>query len=102
MLWRRAWLLDLSAYVHLNPVRVAALELDKHANKAESKGLVNPDSSKIEMRLKKLRDHRWSSYRAYGNYAKTPPWLFTEEILQRSGGRAKYRRYVQGYVTRGL
>lgn len=96
------WLLDVSAYVHLNPVRVSALGLGKRANKAEAEGLVAPDRSKIEQRLLTLRSHRWSSYRAYGNYGKAPDWLFTKELLQRSGGRAEYRRFVQGYVTRGL
>jgi putative transposase len=36
-----AWLLGLSAYVHLNPVRVSALGLGKAANKAESLGLAD-------------------------------------------------------------
>jgi len=96
------WLLDVSAYVHLNPVRVSALGLGKSANKAESEGLVAPDRATIEQRLRTLRSHRWSSYRAYGNYGKAPDWLFTDEILKRSGGHAKYRRFVQSYVTRGL
>ena len=36
-----AWLLDLSAYVHLNPVRVSSLGLGKSANKAEALGMSN-------------------------------------------------------------
>jgi putative transposase len=38
-----AWLLDLSAYVRLNPVRGSSLGLGKSANKAEALGLVGPD-----------------------------------------------------------
>jgi len=97
-----AWLLKASAYLHLNPVRVSALGLGKAANKAESIGLVKPDGNKIRERLRVLREHRWSSYRAYGNYAAVPEWLVTAEILGRAGGRERYRRFVQSYVTRGI
>ncbi|MFN2351636.1 MAG: hypothetical protein ABR497_06780, partial [Kiritimatiellia bacterium] len=97
-----AWLLSLSAYVHLNPVRVSYLGLGKSANKAESIGLVKPDAEQMRDRLRKLREYRWSSYRAYGNYAATPEWLVTGELLGRAGGRARYRRYVQSHVTRGM
>jgi hypothetical protein len=44
----------------------------------------------------------WSSYRAYGNYASAPDWLVTGDILGRAGGRERYRRLVQSYVTRGI
>jgi hypothetical protein len=97
-----AWLLDVSAYVHLNPVRVSSLGLSKAENKAEALGLVEPDREKVQERLKVLREHRWSSYRGYGNYGKCPDWLITDEILSRAGGRAAYRKLVQQYVTRGM
>ena len=97
-----AWLLKASAYLHLNPVRVSSLGLGKAANKAESMGLVKPDKDKIRERLRVLREHRWSSYRAYGNYGALPEWLATGEILARAGGRERYRRFVQSYVTRGI
>ena len=79
-----------SAYVHLNPVRVSAL------------GLVKPDAGQVRERLRVLREHRWSSYRVYGNYAASPECLVTRELLGRAGGRERYRRYVQSYVTRGM
>ena len=47
-----------------------------------------------------LREHRWSSYRAYGHYAAVPEWLVTGEILPRAGGSECYRRFV--HVTRGI
>jgi hypothetical protein len=97
-----AWLLKASAYMHLNPVRVSALGLGKATNKAESMGLVKPDRDKIRDRLRVLREHRWSSYRAYGNYAAVPEWLVTGKILARAGGSERYRRFVQSYVTRGI
>jgi REP element-mobilizing transposase RayT len=97
-----AWLLKASAYLHLNPVRVSSLGLGKAANKAESMGLVKPDKDKIRERLRVLREYRWSSYRAYGNYGAVPEWLVTGKVLERAGGREDYRRFVQAYVTRGI
>jgi len=97
-----SWLLKASAYLHLNPVRVSSMGLGKAANKAESMGLVKPDKDQIRARLRVLREHRWSSYRAYGNYCSVPEWLVTREILDRAGGREHYRRFVQTYVTRGI
>ncbi len=97
-----AWLLGVSAYVHLNPVRVMGLGLGKADNKAEAMGLVAPDRDQVQARLKVLREHRWSSYRIYGNYARAPEWFMTSELLDRAGGAAAYRRYVQSHVTRGM
>jgi len=97
-----AWLLKASAYLHLNPVRVSSLGLGKAANKAESMGLVKPQRDQIRERLRVLREHRWSSYRAYGNYGVAPEWLATGEILVRAGGSERYRRFVQSHVTRGI
>ena len=96
------WLLKASAYLHLNPVRVSSLGLGKTANTSESMGLVNPNKDQIRERLRVLREHRWSSYRAYGNYGTVPEWLVTREILDRAGGQDRYRRFVQAYVTRGI
>ena len=97
-----SWLLDASAYVHLNPVRVMGLGLGKGDNKAEVMGLVAPDRDQVKQRFKVLREHRWSSYRCYGNYARAPEWLVTDVLLGRAGGAESYRRYVQSYVTRGM
>jgi REP element-mobilizing transposase RayT len=97
-----AWLLKASAYLHLNPVRVSSLGLGKATKKAESVGLVKPDRDTLRERLRVLREHRWSSYRAYGKYAAVPEWLVAGEILARAGGQERYRRFVQSYVTRGM
>ena len=97
-----AWLLDASVYIHLNPVRTSALGLGKATNKAEAKGFVKPERNEVKDRLTMLREHVWSSYRAYGNYTKIPKWLCTEQILSRAGGKSEYRKYVQQHVTRGL
>ena len=97
-----SWVLNASVYVHLNPVRTSALGLDKAANRAECQGLRPPNRADLKRRLKVLREFPWCSFRAYAGYAPTPPWLKTEELLRRAGGRSAYRRYVQRHVTRGL
>ena len=35
-------------------------------------------------RLKRLREYRWSSYRAYAGYTSTPVWLVTADLLERA------------------
>ena len=97
-----SWLLIASAYLHLNPVRVAALGLGKAANAAERQGLAPVDRGQVQRRLKVLRDYPWSSYLAYAGHKKKPDWLVTKVLWRRAGGREKYRNYVRGYVTRGL
>jgi len=97
-----SWLLVASAYLHLNPVRVKAHGLGKVANAAERQGLTATYREQIEKRLNTLCRCPWSSYRVYAGYAQKPDWLLTETLWRRSGGSEKYRKYVQGYVTRGL
>ncbi|MBN2302205.1 MAG: transposase [Lentisphaerae bacterium] len=96
-----SWVLQASVYVHLNPVRVSALGLNKQRNQAERKGLKEPAREEIRQRLDTLNRYPWSSYRAYAGYSGKPKWLQTEAILARSGGKARYRKYVQLHVTRG-
>jgi REP element-mobilizing transposase RayT len=96
-----SWALWASVYLHLNPVRTEALCLGKAANRAASRGLAALDREAVVRGLRALRAHRWSSYGAYAGYVSAPKWLTTEELLDRAGGRAAYRRYVQQHVTRG-
>jgi REP element-mobilizing transposase RayT len=96
-----AWLLDASVYLHLNPVRLSSLGLNKTDNRGEARGFREPTKEQIQERLKRLRAYLWSSYPAYGGYRRGPEWLQTEEILRRAGGPAEYREYVQRHVTRG-
>jgi len=95
------WLLIASEYLHLNPVRIARMGLGKQENRAESKGYREPTDEEVRVRMNRLREYRWSSYGAYAGYAGKPAWLRTEVILARSGGKDKYRRYVQEHITRG-
>lgn len=56
-----SWLLIASTYLHLNPVRVASMGLEKNANRAESHGLRKASKEEIKGRLEKLKNYPWSS-----------------------------------------
>lgn len=101
------WLYRLSQYVHLNPVRVKWLGLDKHGRRLEGLGLKQAASAtEAASRLKVLREHAWSSYRAYAGYSCGADWLHQEKILGRAGGgwaerRKRYRSELERYVSGG-
>ena len=101
-----AWALDLSVYIHLNPVRVAGLDLGKIDKKVEGLGWKEPTNEEIKARLARLRGHPWSSYRACAGYVAAPQWLTCERLWEmcRSKGRTgqeSYRRYVESIVKGG-
>jgi len=102
-----AWVYELSQYVHLNPVRLAGFGLDRAGRRVESEGLKpTPTPGEAAERLKRLRDHRWSSYRAYAGYETGPAWLTTTVILKRASRRReerrrRYRAEVQRLLRRG-
>src|SRR5206468_2388493 len=101
------WALGLSRYIHLNPVRVGHLALDKAAQRGQRQGMSQkPSPQLVQQRLRLLRSYRWSSYRAYARYAKAPGWLCCGAVLSFGGGRpedraAEYRRYVEQAVCEG-
>ena len=97
-----AWLLEVSAYIHLNPVRVSALGLDKAARAAERRGWLPPATdAEVAERRQCLREYPWSSYRALAGLASVPDWLAGEEVLRRSGGVSAYRRWVEARLGAG-
>jgi putative transposase len=84
------YLLSLSRYVHLNPVR----------------GKVIGRGDPVERR-KRLRGWRWSSYRGYSGLAKPEPWVSQERVLGEIGGaprerRLRYRRFVEEGLLREI
>jgi putative transposase len=84
------YLLSLSRYVHLNPVR----------------GKVIGRGDPVERR-KRLRSWRWSSYRGYSGLAKPEPWVTRERVLGEIGGaarerRLRYRRFVEEGLLREI
>ena len=103
-----AWALDLSVYLHLNPVRVASLGLGKRDRKAGDLGLAaEPAPEVVKARLECLRRHRWSSYPAYAGWAKRPDWLACEELWKRvrRGDEAperSYRRLAESRLGAGF
>jgi putative transposase len=81
---------EVARYVHLNPVRVAAMRLDKRQRSAARVGLSSaPTHQLIAERLGLLRDYRWSSYRAYAGYCGVPAWLHREPVGRLCGGRTR-------------
>jgi putative transposase len=103
------WGLELSRYVHLNPVRVGKLELDKSARQRSSVGAVeDPKAALVRERIARLRRYRWSSYRAYVGLDKAPDWLRCEAVLGLAGGaqgrrqREAYRKHVESALRQGL
>ena len=84
------YLLSLSRYVHLNPVRGQVI------------GRGNP----VERR-KRLRNWHWSSYLGYSGLAKPEAWVQEERILGELGGpraraRLRYRRFVEEGLVREI
>lgn len=97
-----AWVLEACFYLHMNPIRVRGLGLDKSGRRVEGRGLHEPTAEQVRARLERLRGYRWSSYRAYAGYGSKPEWLETSEVSRRSGGQERLRGRVESYVKRGL
>jgi REP element-mobilizing transposase RayT len=91
------WAVELSRYIHLNPVRVEALGLDKRKQRVASLGIGPPPTrDEVTARLKRLREYPWSSYRVYAGYRCAPEWLRTTEILKQctvGAGDKPHRAY---------
>jgi REP-associated tyrosine transposase len=85
-----AYLLELSRYVHLNPVRLRKYE----------------QCSWTE-RLRVLQSYRWSSLRGYLHVRMREPFVVSERVLGYVGGdtergRQAYGRFVQEGVRSGV
>lgn len=104
-----AWALELSRYIHLNPVRVGRLGLDKRARQQDrAGGGGRPDGAMVKERTAALRGYSWSSYRAYLGLEKAPAWL-TRELLGRQSraGHGQtvaetYRHFVESPMRQGM
>ncbi len=103
------WGLELSRYIHLNPVRVGGLGLDKAARGRSRMGVEGaPEAVMVRERIARLRRYRWSSYRTYIGLDKSPIWLRCDRVLQMVGGRPgnrqreAYREQVESAVRQGL
>src|SRR5467141_1983989 len=86
------YLLALSRYLHLNPVRGRII------------GAGNP-----RQRRDRLRSYRWSSYRGYAGLAGQKSFVEEELVLEESGARSNsqkckvsYRRFVEEGLLREI
>jgi len=83
-----SYLLELSRYVHLNPVRIRP-----HQGKP------------IPEQIRELEKYRWSSYPGYVEGKKRHSWVRYDSVLGQIGeSRARYRHFVlegmrDGYTT---
>jgi len=102
------WGLELSVYMHLNPVATRKLGMGKAAKQAARAGLADaPTKEQVERRLEELRRFEWSSYHAYAGYGRAPAWLESGPLLERAaedpaGRTAAYRELVEGRVRQGV
>lgn len=102
------WGLQLSRYLHLNPVRIGRLQLDKADRAAARHGAGSaPSPELIARRLERLQRYRWSSYRAYVGLEPAPSWLRCQRVLGLAGrtetrAPQAYRRYVEEPIRQGI
>ncbi len=101
------WGLEVSRYLHLNPIRVKLLGLGKE-EQARWRAGVGREASRevIRARLQNLREYPWSSYRAYLGKSPCPAWLTCERVFGFFPGksperRRHYQRFVEGAVRAG-
>ncbi|HMP73017.1 MAG TPA: transposase [Kiritimatiellia bacterium] len=84
------YLLKLSRYIHLNPIRTEYWE-----------------GKSVAEKLDFLHQFGWSSYRAYAGFAPEPEWLETAPTLELtrsatgSDARKAYRDFVESGVSDG-
>ena len=104
-----SWGLFVSRYVHLNPVRIASLGLDKAAQSRQRRGINDaPNSEQVRARLNRLTRYPWSSYLAYAALAPCPEWLTRSSVLELIGqgnGQERsraYRKYAEEAIREGL
>jgi putative transposase len=82
---RDSYLLELSRYVHLNPVRIRPYQ---------GKG--------AREQIRNLEGYRWSSLDGYLKAGKRQPWVCYDMVLGQVGGtRKKYAEYVWEGIERG-
>lgn len=92
--------LAVSRYVHLNPVRVGRLRESRRQREVQAQG---PESGRrlsravAHVRLRGLREHRWSSWSAYRGAQPAPSWLAMEEVTEgfRFNGHKVRRREAE-------
>lgn len=99
-----AWGLEVSVYIHMNPVFTEKLGQGKKQKAAQRQGLGRPPArEEVEKRLKAIRGYEWSSYGGYAGYRKAEAWLDRSSLLKRAGkeGEKSYRELVEERIRQG-
>ena len=79
------YLLELSRYLHLNPIRIKP-----HKGKGYAE------------QLKVLEKYRWSSLRGYLKATERESWVKYDEVLGQVGGsRSRYRQFIDEGIEKG-
>lgn len=95
--------LEVSRYLHLNPIRTQQFGLGK-ANPPFGQwgGDLKPSPNSLRAALEALHAYRWSSYRAFIGEEQPPAWLSSGVFLNRVGlTPAAYRSYVEAPLQGG-
>lgn len=99
---------EVARYVHLNPVRVGRLGLDKpQQRQSKAVGVEDPGAELVRQRLAELNAYPWSSWRVYQGVEPAPAWLEPGVIAAGCGGRARderrtaLREYTEAPVRQG-
>ena len=99
----------MARYLHLNPVRLAGLGLNKQQQAASRRtGIAAPSAQLLADRLSRLREFRWSSYRSYAGYDRGVGWLWRQPLDRICGGktdserRAAFRQYTEQPIRQGV
>jgi putative transposase len=86
---------------------VKGLELGKGARQGYRRGVGGAAGEEVvQARLRRLREYRWSSYRAYVGRETRPEWLSCEAVWARMGGRKgerqrRYQEYTEKAILEG-
>jgi REP element-mobilizing transposase RayT len=98
-----SWGLEVSRYIHMNPVSTEEMGLGKKAKALQRQGWAGaPSPEEVARRLEKVREYRWSSYRAYAGYERAPKWLDSGVLLKRMDGTAVYREKMEEQIRQGV
>ncbi len=99
---------EVARHMHLNPVRVEGLGLEKGDPRwVKASDAADPGAERIARRLERLEEYRWSSWRAYLGKDPRPEWLETGFIGRSTGGRSREERvaallrYTESPVRQG-
>lgn len=82
---RDSYLLELSRYVHLNPVRMASQR-----------------KKPLQDQIRVLERYRWSSLKGYWEVKHKQPWVTYDSVLEQIGqSRRRYREFIIDGLQRG-